>query len=216
MDDITNYNHKIGTNLEDIKSIYTHVTETNEFDTVYIVYNNDKIDKYSKPNNVTQEDFLPKFKSFLLSTGANDKNRDSVWFLVKDEDNNINFSEIEEKYKKQQEAVYDVTNREYRKFKAKVVKKVLTSKDIEIKPIVLNAFSTGVFAITSIIASNQHQDLMHDITRIAAIAGLILTSISMYNFRKKLFTIMQEESRKAITNNEPNNDELLEDSTLKK
>ena len=193
MESILEQGCKIGTGPNDIKGIYTHVTENNEFDTFYVEFNNGRIEKINKPLKKKQEEFLPEFKKFLLQVGATDNNRDSSWYLISDSDPNIKIlQDKEETYKLQRKQIADMNYRRYRAKKVRVVEKVLKNEELDVKPLVINAISTGVFALTYF-AQNNHDSLLSKLTFYAGVASALLLSISMNKIRKLVKDAWQEE-----------------------
>lgn len=200
MKEILELGHKIGTEPNDIKSIYTHVSKENEYDEIYVVYNNGAIKKIAKPSKQTQEEFIPEFKKFLLSVGANDKNRDQVWFLVHDyeEEEKKDLDNIKLEYQRQQNRLSDNIKKRYRAKKVKVMEKVLKNDETwdHGKTLLANAVSTGIFVLANLSAHLHQNNLVEKITALAIISGVILSSISAY----KLKNIIKKEFEKQSGN----------------
>ena len=185
MENIIASGSRIGTKPNDIKNIYTHVTENNEFDYFYVIYNNGKIDKINKPIKTSQSEFLPEFKKFLLQVGATDLSRDKIWYLISDNDKNIEkITETEQAFQEQKKAEMENTRRIYRAKKVKVVDKVLRDKDLDVKPLVANALSTAVFALSFLSSTVNHHTFAQKITGLATAVGVVMFSISMSRLRK--------------------------------
>ena len=203
MMDYNGSSHKFGSEPTDIKNIYVYAEDNNEISALYTVYNDNWVEKMEKSSDPNPDEFPYTVKSYLLEAGASNVNRNDKWFIARKNNNlNVNFDELEGMYQLQQQQIAEENHRQYRRFKARVVREVLKSDDVEIKPIVINSISTGVFALTSLLAMANSNGTLQRIATDAAILGVIMTGISMNNFRKKLVAVMKKEMLIDQTNNE--------------
>lgn len=189
--------HRIGDGPADIKGIYVHVTNTEEYDTIYVEYNSGQVKKMTKPYNMTHEEFLPHVKDYLVTAGANNYNKNKNWFLVKNNNKDVDLNTIEEKYQEQERIINKERRKRYRIIKARTIERAIIGKDkLDVRPSIISALATASLTFTAITTANTSYTTAHTIAKVAALIGVVVTTFALNKIRAQYMNIAKDEAAK--------------------
>ena len=94
-----NIEGKFGDNLNDIKRVIFLAEDGSNISSIYVEYNNEKVEILDRNKNMDYQDFLRDISVFLNKLGVSNDDRDKKWFVtVRDNKWGIDFDELDKRY----------------------------------------------------------------------------------------------------------------------